>query len=95
MTSNGYNLSGDNSCNFTGPGDMNNANPMLGTLGDNGGPTQTIRLLAGSPAIDSGNPSGCTDGQGHLLKTDQRGMPRPNEEDAGSCDMGAYERQSD
>ena len=95
MTSNGYNLSSDDNCNFNGPGDLNNANPMLGKLGDNGGPTQTIPLLEGSPAIDSGNPNGCTDGQGHLLKTDQRGMPRPNPEDRVGCDMGAYERQSD
>jgi hypothetical protein len=47
------------------------------------------------PAIDAGNPSGCTDGQGHLLKTDQRGKPRPDKEDTGGCDMGAYERQKD
>jgi hypothetical protein len=95
MTSNGYNLSSDASCNFSGPGDMNNINPMLGPLQNNGGPTQTMALLAGSPAIDAGNPSGCTDNLGHLLKTDQRGDPRPNIEDTGGCDMGAYERQSD
>jgi hypothetical protein len=95
MNSNGYNLSSDDTCNFNGPGDLNNTDPKLGTLGNRGGPTQTIPLLAGSPAIDSGNPSGCTDGQGHRLKTDQRGMPRPNREDAGGCDRGAYERQSD
>jgi hypothetical protein len=64
-------------------------------LQNNGGPTQTQALLSGSPAIDAGNPSGCTDGQGHLLKTDQRGMPRRNPEDTGGCDIGAYERQSD
>jgi len=40
------------------------------------------------------HPKGCTDGQGHLPKTDQRGMPHPDHEDPG-CDMGAYERQSD
>lgn len=95
LTSLGYNLSSDNSCNFRGPGDMNNINPMLGPLQNNGGPTQTIALLEGSPAIDAGNPSGCTDGQGHLLTTDQRGDPRPDKEDTGGCDMGAYERQSD
>ena len=60
-----------------------------------GGPTQTIPLLPGSPAIDAGNPNGCTDSQGHLLKTDQRGMPRPDREDQTGCDMGAYERQCD
>ena len=95
MTSNGYNLSSDSTCSFSGPGDMNNTDPMLGALGNNGGPTQTIPLLAGSPAIDAGNPSGCIDSNGHLLTTDQRGYPRPDKEDKTGCDMGAYEVQSD
>ena len=96
MSSMGYNLSSDKTCNFSGPGDLNNTVPKLGKLGNYGGPTQTIPLLQGSPAIDTGNPNGCTDGQGHLLKTDQRGKPRPDKEDHGiGCDMGAYERQSD
>ncbi len=95
VTSKGYNLSSDGSCDFDGPGDLNNTKPMLGPLQNNGGPTKTMALLPGSPAIDSGNPSGCTDGLGHLLKTDQRGDPRPNTEDTGGCDIGAYERQSD
>jgi hypothetical protein len=95
MSSKGYNLSSDNTCNFNGPGDLNNTDPKLGTLGYYGGPTQTIPLLSGSPAIDAGNPSGCTDEQGHVLKTDQRGQPRPDREDTGGCDMGAYESQSD
>jgi len=95
VASNGYNLSSDNSCNFNGPGDLNDTDPKLGNLRNNGGPTKTMALPPGSPAIDSGNPSGCTDGQGHLLKTDQRGKPRPDKEDTGGCDMGAYERQQD
>ncbi|HXM20062.1 MAG TPA: right-handed parallel beta-helix repeat-containing protein [Terriglobales bacterium] len=95
MTSNGYNLSSDGYCNFSGTGDLNNTDPKLGQLGHHGGPTQTIPLLTGSPAIDAGNPSGCTDGQGHLLKTDQRGRPRHDKEDTSGCDMGAYERQKD
>lgn len=95
MTSNGYNLSSDGTCNFHKTGDLNNTDPLLGTLGDYGGPTQTIPLLSGSPAIDAGNPSGCTNSNGVLLKTDQRGMPRPDSEDAGGCDIGAYEKQSD
>jgi hypothetical protein len=37
----------------------------------------------------------CTDNQGILLKTDQRGMPRPDREDKSGRDMGAYESQSD
>jgi hypothetical protein len=95
MTSNGYNLSSDGTCNFNGSGDLNNTDPKLGQLGNHGGPTQTIPLLSGSPAIDAGNPNGCTDAKGHLLKTDQRGKPRPDREDKSGCDMGAYEEQSE
>ncbi len=95
MTSNGYNLSSDATCNFTSTNDMNGTDPMLGLLQYNGGPTQTMALPSGSPAVDAGNPNGCTDGLGHLLTTDQRGKPRPDPEDTGGCDMGAYERQSD
>jgi hypothetical protein len=94
-TSRGYNLSSDNTCNFNGPGDLNNTDPKLGILGFNGGPTQTIPLLSVSPAIDAGNPNGCTDANGHLLTTDQRGMPRHDKEDTRGCDMGAFELQSD
>ena len=95
VTSHGYNLSSDGTCNFNNAGDLNNHDPLLGSLQNNGGPTPTMALLSGSPAIDAGNPSGCTDGQGQLLKTDQRGQPRPDKEDTSGCDMGAFESQSD
>jgi hypothetical protein len=45
---------------------------ILGPLKNNDGPTQTHALLAGSPAIDAGNPGGCRDNSGALLQTDQR-----------------------
>jgi hypothetical protein len=93
VTSDGYNLSSDDSCNFKSTGDLNNTDPKLGQLGNHGGPTQTVPLFSTSPAINAGNPSGCTDGHGHLLKTDQRGKPRPDKK-SGLCDMGAYERQN-
>jgi hypothetical protein len=93
IISKGHNLSSDNTCDFNSNGDLNNTDPKLGELGNYGGPTQTIPLLSGSPAIDAGNPNGCTDGKGHLLKTDQRGKPRPDREDKSGCDIGAYERQ--
>lgn len=95
IISNGYNLSSDDTCNLNGAGDLNKTDPKFGQLGNHGGPTQTVPLLPGSPAIDSGNPAGCSDGTGRLLKTDQRGKPRPDKEDTGGCDMGAYERQHD
>ncbi len=55
------------------------ADPLLGTLGDYGGSTQTIPILDGSPAIDAGNGATCT-------ATDQRGFARN-----GVCDIGAFE----
>ena len=95
VTSNGYNLSSDGSCTFNNIGDLNNTDPLLDVLHNNGGPTQTMRLLSGSPAIDAGNPHGCTDDQGHPLKTDQRGLDRPGRWDTGACDIGAFEKQTD
>ena len=95
VTSKGYNLSNDGTCKFTNTGDLNKTKSFLGTLQNNGGQTQTMALLTGSPAIDAGNPNGCTNNNGVLLKTDQRGLPRPDTEDRSGCDMGAYERQTD
>ena len=54
---------------------------LLGPLADNGGPTLTHALLAGSPAIDAADAAACP-------ATDQRGVVRPR--DAG-CDVGAFE----
>jgi CSLREA domain-containing protein len=90
----GYNISDDNSCGFTATGSLNNTDPMFDPAGlaDNGGPTQTVALLSGSPAIDAIPLGSCTDQDGNPLTTDQRGFPRP---DAGEnvCDIGAYEFQ--
>ena len=55
------------------------ADPMLAPLADNGGFSQTMALLPGSPAIDAG--SGC-------VAVDQRGVARPI---GPACDIGAYE----
>ena len=57
------------------------ADPLLAPLADNGGPTQTMALLAGSPAIDAG----ATTGAG-CPTFDQRGATR-----VGNCDIGAFE----
>jgi hypothetical protein len=62
----------------------------LQPLGDNGGPTQTHALGAGSDAIDWIDPIECVDTAGLPLTTDQRGEPRP----AGlGCDVGSFEAQ--
>ena len=95
VTSEGYNLSSDGTCKLPNTGDLNKTDPKLGPLQNNGGPTQTMALPSGSPAIDAGNPAGCTNSNGQLLSTDQRGMPRPDPEDSGGCDMGAFESQTD
>lgn len=50
--------------------------PKLGPLADNGGPTKTHALLAGSPAIDKGK-NFATDPVGNPIARDQRGAPRP------------------
>jgi hypothetical protein len=91
IVSEGYNLTDDGSCGFTGTGDIVTANPLVGALHGNGGPAETEALLAGSPAIDGGNPAGCTDLAGNLLTTDERGVSRP-QPPGGRCDIGAYER---
>ena len=58
VISRGYNLSSDDAGGYlNGPGDQINIDPMLGVLQDNGGPTLTHALLAGSPAIDAGDPT--------------------------------------
>jgi hypothetical protein len=63
------------------------ADPLLGPLQANGGPTPTMAPATGSPAIDAGDAQ-CLDLAGTPLATDQRGEPRP----AGrACDLGAYE----
>lgn len=50
---------------------------------DNGGPTETMAIAPGSPAIDAGTSTGA-------LPVDQRGLPR-----VGAVDIGAYEFQGD
>lgn len=78
-------LDGDGSCAFTDPGSLT-GDPHLGPLANNGGPTDTVALLAGSPAIDAGNDGACS----AFTPTDQRGVSRPQ---GPHCDMGAYEVQ--
>jgi hypothetical protein len=64
--------------------------PALGALASNGGPTQTIALLAGSPAIDAGSNALSVDPQGNPLLYDQRG-PGYARIVNGTVDIGAFE----
>jgi len=94
FVSDGYNLIG-NGAGFTGltngvNNDLVGTNARLGALQDNGGPTPTMALRAGSPAIDQGVSGGLT--------TDQRGQSRlfdhiliPNAPGGDGADIGACE----
>jgi CSLREA domain-containing protein len=68
---------------------------LLGPLADNGGPTQTHALLAGSPALDAGDNALAVDTDSSPLVSDQRGAGRISDSaDAGTTatvDIGAYE----
>jgi hypothetical protein len=81
-----YNLIGTGGADGLEEGHAGNqvgvANPLLGALGNYGGPTQTIPLLPGSPAL----------GEGAAIKgiiDDQRGVSRP----ASHPDIGAFQSQ--
>ena len=90
----GYNLEDDAgaSCGFSSANhDLVGVNPVLGPLANNGGPTETMSVQSGSPAIDY-IPAGVPHALCTASGADQRGFPRP---DAGEsiCDVGAYEYQ--
>ena len=103
IESNGYNLIGGALYDFawtnqTGDqiGTLQNLiNPALGLLADNGGATLTRSLLAGSPAIDAGNPATPDGSVSGILRAcesaDQRGVIRGETGSTGRCDTGAFE----
>ncbi len=92
FTSLGATLLGNvGNCPSDGPGDITIDNTtvftaLLGPLADNGGPTLTHALLAGSVAIDSANAANCA--MAAVGGVDQRGVLRPQ---GPACDIGAYE----
>jgi hypothetical protein len=79
-------------------------NPLLASLGNYGGPTQTMALLPGSPAIDAGD--NCVTQAAHCgianlpqLTTDQRGtgfnrLADGDGDGTATVDIGAFEVQS-
>jgi hypothetical protein len=85
-TDQGYNLTSDSSCGLAGTGSVQNTNPKLGPLASNGGRTQTMALLKGSPASDYIPLSSSL-----CPATDQRGHKRPDSPQESACDIGAYE----
>ena len=99
ITDAGFNISDDSSCGFAKTGSANNGDrvdPLLSTAGlaNNGGPTQTIALQSGSPAIDAIPVADCKDQASppNPITTDQRGLLRPDNGEQ-LCDIGAYEFQ--
>jgi hypothetical protein len=92
ITDSGYNLEDDGakSCDFTKATDKVTSAMLPSSLGDNGGSTETLLPLAGSPVIGGGG--ACFDptaaNPGTPLTTDQRGEPR-----SSSCDIGAVQVQ--
>jgi hypothetical protein len=83
LTDGGNNLQyPDSQCGATIPVE----NPRLGPLANNGGPTETMALLPGSPAVDAGSSGSC-------LPADQRGVARTDGDGDGTvvCDIGAFE----
>ncbi len=90
-----YNLFGTGSGGLVGgvQGNQVSVDPLLDPLADNGGPTQTHKLLTGSPAIDAGNAS-----VSGAPATDQRGAARIADGDSNSTaviDIGAFELNND
>jgi hypothetical protein len=100
VTDGGHNIDDGTTCGFTGTSCTNtngssfcNTNPQLDPAGlaNNGGPTQTIALQAGSPAINAGEESVCA--APPVNNFDQRRYPRPGT-GATNCSIGAYEYNS-
>jgi hypothetical protein len=95
VESGGFNLDDGASCGLFLPSDQPSTDPGLApALEPNGGPTPTLALQPGSPAIDSGNAFGVT--------VDQRQLPRPSDFGAipnalggDGSDIGAYELQDE
>jgi CSLREA domain-containing protein len=84
------NLSDDASCAFQPGQGTGSVDPQLGSLDNNGGPTDTHALGGGSPAINAADPNLCSTGT-----TDQRHAPAPDACDIGSFEFGAEPPQPD
>ncbi|MEO7324756.1 MAG: choice-of-anchor Q domain-containing protein [Dokdonella sp.] len=73
---------------FTGNSNVFSDTPGLGSLANNGGPTKTMALLAGSVAIDAGSNALALDADAQPLTTDQTSSARIVND---TVDIGAYE----
>ena len=95
ITSLGNNLDSGNQCNFNAVGDQVNTNPRLGSLSLNGGPTRTMPLMGGSPAIDTADNVYCGmwDQRGFSGSVDDILSRNVDGDGDGvlTCDIGAFE----
>jgi hypothetical protein len=93
VTSVGYNLTDDDGtdCGFTQPTDVVNSDPGLGTLSNNGGPTETMLPSNTGPAIGVIPTDTTLNGVEVCPGTDQRGIARPEPTGASDCSIGAAE----
>src|SRR5262249_6344201 len=97
LTSLGYDLiENTTGCTIAGdtPTNIVGVPARLAPLSDNGGPTQTHAPFSTSPAIDAGDPAGCTADEDLTLTEDQRHEARSLDGDADGtarCDIGALE----
>jgi M6 family metalloprotease-like protein len=69
-------------------GNIVGSDPNLDSLASNGGPTQTFKLLAGSPAFNAGDDTTCA--ADPVNGEDQRGISRPQ---GAHCDIGSFEAE--
>jgi hypothetical protein len=82
LGTNSHNLVEDGGCAASFSGD-----PVLGALANNTGPTMTMALQAGSPALNAGDNTICA--AAPVSNFDQRGQARP--QGGTACDIGAFE----
>jgi CSLREA domain-containing protein len=82
IKSSAHDLEDKNTCGFDGRGDLVNKNPRLRRLAQNGGPTTTMALRRGSPAINHASPKTSP-------KHDQRGFKRGLKPDIGAFEFAA------
>jgi CSLREA domain-containing protein len=82
VKSSSHDLEDLDTCGLDGKGDRVNKNPEIGSLVNNGGPTNTLALRRGSPAIDHASKKTSP-------KRDQRGFKRDDKPDIGAYEFGA------
>jgi hypothetical protein len=84
ISSTGFNISSDDSCDFSSRGDLKNTDPKLAPLADNGSGILTHMPMLGSPVLDAIPLNTCE-------ARDARDITRPQ---GSACDIGAVERSA-